>query len=90
MPMITGVCGNYYGSYDAACPSNPNPSGPTFGANTVIGFASFFLLPVSEYDQNANFPICAEYVGPWVPNSTGGGAGSSNGGTGGSIPQLVN
>lgn len=87
VPVVTGVCGSFAnGAYDANCPANPNPDGPVFGAHTVIGFASFFLLPANNYNDNAQLPICAEYVGPWVPNSTGGGAGS---GTGGSFPSLV-
>ncbi|MCL5745909.1 MAG: Tad domain-containing protein [Acidobacteria bacterium] len=87
VPVVTGVCGSYAGG-TANCPTDPN-SGAQFHANTVIGFASFFLLPVSNYQDNANAPLCGEYIGPWVPNSsTGGGAGGS-GGTGGSVPTLV-
>lgn len=90
VPMVTGVCGSYdHGAYNANCPADPDPHGPVFGANTVIGFASFFLLPANSYDSNAGWPICAEYVGPWVPNSTGGGAGSGSSSTGGSVPTLV-
>ena len=90
MPVVTGVCGSYGSAhYDADCPTNPVAGGPVFGANTIIGFASFFLLPASNYDNNANSPLCAEYVGPWVPNSTGGGAGSGSSSTGGSVPTLV-
>jgi hypothetical protein len=90
VPMVTGVCGSFDGGkYNATCPTNPDPHGPVFGANTIIGFASFFLLPASSYDSNAKSPICAEYVGPWGPNSTGGGAGSGSGSTGASVPMLV-
>ena len=47
VPIVTGVCGTFgSGGYDAGCP--PSPAGPVFGANTVIGFASFFLLPASN------------------------------------------
>jgi len=88
VPVVTGVCGSYAGGqYNANCPTNPDPDGPVFGANTVIGFASFFLLPASNYDGNAQYPICAEYVGPWGPNSMSGGAGG--GSTGASMPLLV-
>ncbi len=88
--MVTGVCGSYDGGHNNPnCRTNPDPNGPNFGAKTVIGFASFFLFTASSYDNNAQFPICAEYVGPWVPNWTGGGAGSGGSGTGGSVPTLV-
>jgi hypothetical protein len=90
VPVVTGLCGSFDGGkYNAGCPANPDPHGPVFGANTVIGFASFFLLPASSYDANAGYPLCGEYVGPWVPNSSAGGAGGGSGSTGGSIPMLV-
>jgi hypothetical protein len=90
VPVVTGVCGTFgSGHYPANCPANPDPDGPVFGANTVIGFASFFLLPASNYDSNAQYPICAEYVGPWGPNSMSGGAGGGSGSTGASVPMLV-
>jgi hypothetical protein len=90
VPLVTGVCGSFDGGkYNANCPTDPDPHGPLFGANTIIGFASFFLLPASNYADNAKSPLCAEYVGPWGPNSTGGGAGSGSGSTGASVPMLV-
>jgi hypothetical protein len=89
VPIVTGVCGTFgSGSYNAGCPANPDTKGPVFGANTIIGFASFFLLPASNYAENAGSPLCAEYVGPWGPNSMAGGAGGS-GSTGASVPLLV-
>jgi hypothetical protein len=87
VPVVTGVCGSFAGG-TAVCPNDPVPNGPAFGANTIIGFASFFLLPASNYTNNANSPICAEYIGPWGPNSMSGGAGGS-GSTGASVPLLV-
>lgn len=90
VPMVTGVCGTFgSGHYNASCPANPDPKGPVFGANTIIGFASFFLLTANNYDNNAQYPICAEYIGPWGPNSMSGGAGSGSGSTGASVPMLV-
>jgi hypothetical protein len=85
VPIVTGV-------FQASGDWPENSDGIAYGANTVIGFASFFLLPVASYEGNANAPICAEYIGPWVPNSVAGGAssgGGSSGSTGGSVPTLV-
>lgn len=87
VPMVTGICGG-----SITCPTNPDTDGPTFGSNTVIGFASFFLMTdeyYAENNANATKPICAEYIGPWVPNSMGGGAGGGSGTTGGSVLMLV-
>jgi Flp pilus assembly protein TadG len=89
VPVVTGICGTYdNGNYNAGCPTNP-ATGSAFGANRVIGFASFFLLTASNYDSNAGYPICAEYIGPWVSNSTSSGASSGALGAGLSVPQLV-
>lgn len=43
--------------------------------NVVLGFAAFFLLLPSEYEQGGNKPFCAEYVGPYVQGSSHKGAG---------------
>ena len=91
VPIVTGVCGTFgSGGYDAGSPFAPALLDRSFGANTVIGFASFFLLPASNYTENAgSSPLCAEYVGPWGPNSMSGGAGGHSGSTGASVPLLV-
>ena len=56
VPMVTGVCGTFgSGRYAADCP-DPTLMGRSFGANTVIGFASFFLLPASNYTETPSAP----------------------------------
>jgi Flp pilus assembly protein TadG len=83
VPVATGTCGSFGdGTYNAPCPV-------PFGADTVVGFASFFLLPASSYQGTGNDPFCAEYVGPWVPNSVNSGTGGGGGGTGFGIPMLT-
>ncbi len=72
VPIITGVCSTMPGG----CPAKPDGTG-TWGDYTVIGFAGFFLRPANTYPNGGNNPICAEYIGPWVPGQGGGGTGSS-------------
>ncbi|MEK7408293.1 MAG: pilus assembly protein TadG-related protein [Acidobacteriota bacterium] len=43
--------------------------------NTLLGIGLFFLLTPSDYDNAANRPFCAEYVGPYVQGSRHKGAG---------------
>ena len=48
------------------------------GKHSVQQFASFFLLPPSQYTQSGQRPICAEYIGRgYVRGSPRPGAGSS-------------
>ncbi len=77
VPMTTGECG-------ADCPNYPpSPYAPSTIAgtksspNVVLGFAGFFLLTTDAYTENAsgNQPICAEYIGPWVPTAAGASSG---------------
>ncbi|MBI1895396.1 MAG: Tad domain-containing protein [Acidobacteria bacterium] len=37
---------------------------------TIVQYAAFFLLPVSEYSAGGNSPFCAEYIGAWVQGSS--------------------
>ena len=57
------------------CPIN---SGPLRGYQ-IVQFASFFLLPVSEYQQSGIQPFCAEYIGSGVLGSDRKGAASTPG-----------
>jgi hypothetical protein len=74
VPISTAACGTLPTGEGVQCPQITLPDGTTTTAtsNMVVGFAEFFLLPSNRYDTNATFPICAEYVGPWVPGGTGG------------------
>jgi Flp pilus assembly protein TadG len=47
------------------------------GGYRILGIGAFLILPASEYSSDANRPVCAEYVGPWVLGSKHKGAGSS-------------
>ncbi len=74
-PIVSGPCESYEGA--PTCPQYPpEPYAPPALAgtkalpNSVLGFAGFFLLPPSEYG-NPQEPVCAEYIGPWVPNAAG-------------------
>jgi hypothetical protein len=80
VPVVTGLCGTLPTGQSVTCPSITLPNGTTTtaGANTVVGFAGFFLRPANMYGGGGNNPICAEYIGPWVSNqAAGGGAGGA-------------
>ena len=77
VPIVSGPCGSSYEGAPACPQYPPAPYAPPNLAETqsspysVLGFAGFFLLTPSSYDGSANTPICAEYIGPWVPNAAG-------------------
>jgi Flp pilus assembly protein TadG len=47
--------------------------------DTVLGFATFFLLDTSSYGHSGNSNWCAIFIGAGVPNSAGAGANSTAG-----------
>jgi hypothetical protein len=81
VPVITGVCGTLPAGEVVNCPSITLPDGTvtTAATNTVACFAGFFLRPANTYHNGGNFPICAEYIGPWVANQAAGGGTGAGG-----------
>lgn len=57
------------------CPINSGAA----GGYTIVQYASFFLLPASDYQQSGSLPFCAEYVGSYVQGSDDEGGGDDPG-----------
>lgn len=45
--------------------------------NQILEVGAFFLLPTTEYHQQGDYPVCAEYVGPYMLGSARRGAGEA-------------